>query len=335
MGYLSRRESAYEHPSAALKSVRSLIVVGASYSPVDGSNQESFGSVSAYAKGKRDYHDVLREKLKLLSEVLHEIHPGCRTRIIIDTAPVLERDFAQRAGLGWFGKNTMLINRQIGSYFFIAAILTDIELAPDPPHESSHCGTCTACLQACPTDAFEKPYVLDARKCISYLTIELRDQPIPEELRMGINDWLFGCDICQEVCPWNRKPWRGEPHPPVFEDLTSQDHLLDAVSLLQMTEQEFEKQFAETPLMRPGRAGMARNAAIVIGNSENPRFTDLLIASLQDESPLVRGACVWALGRIHKSEAISVVESRVQSESDPIVIREIKKLNATQDWKHR
>src|SRR5262249_21639426 len=161
------------------------------------------GRVARYARGA-DYHDVLRERLGRLLDWLRSRCPGCRSRGVVDTAPFLERDFARRAGLGWFGKNTMNFNKRLGSSFSLGALLTALHLRPDPTHETSHCGTCTACLEACPTQAFVAPGRLDSRRCISYLTIELRG-PIPDELRPGLGDWLFGCDVCQEVCPWNRK----------------------------------------------------------------------------------------------------------------------------------
>ncbi len=162
------------------------------------------GRISRYAWGAVDYHDLIHDRLRRLAGFLRQLQPDCQARGVVDTAPLLEREFAQLAGLGWIGKNTLVLNRQMGSWFFLAALLTDATLEYDSPHETDHCGTCRACLDACPTDAFPQPYVLDATRCLSYLTIELRDA-IPLEHRESFGDWLFGCDICQEVCPWNHR----------------------------------------------------------------------------------------------------------------------------------
>jgi epoxyqueuosine reductase len=250
--------------------------------------------VARYARGSADYHDLIRERLERLAEFLRGEHPGCKTRGVVDTAPLLERDFARLAGLGWFGKNTMLIHKRLGSWFFLAALLTDVELKYDAPHETSHCGTCTRCLDACPTQAFVEPYVLDARKCISYLTIEHRG-PIPEEFRDGIGDWLFGCDICQEVCPWNRKaPVTIEP------TLRSQPERIapNAVELLTLSPDEFRERFGDTPLSRPKRAGLLRNAAIVLGNSGDRAAVAALQHALHDTEPVVREAAGWGIAKL-------------------------------------
>ena len=324
MQYLSNRQSAYEHPRHVLESVRSVIMLGLNYHAKDDSVRSSNDAVvparvSRYAQGSADYHDVLKEKLRRLADVLHQHQPGCHTRGIVDTAPLLERDFARLAGLGWFGKNTMLINKRQGSWLFLAALLTDVELEPDQPHDSAHCGSCTRCLDACPTDAFPEPYVLDARRCISYLTIELRD-PIPEELRDGLGDWLFGCDICQDVCPWNNKaPQTQEPAFLPAEDLSP----ADAVALLQLDETGFRERFRKTPLFRPKRAGLLRNAAIVLGNSGRQEAIPVLRDSLSDPEPLIRGAAAWALGKLGGDAAHSALRTRLKSESDRIVVHEI------------
>ena len=271
MGYLDRRRDAYAHPSGVLPGVKSVVMLATSYHtedpPAATDPPPGFGKVARYARGGVDYHGLLRDRMRPLAALLHEAHPGGRTRAVVDTAPLLERDFARRAGLGWFGKNTLLLNKHAGSYLLLSALLTDAVLDYDPPHESAHCGTCTACLDACPTDAFTAPHVLDARKCIAYLTIELKgDEPIPDDLKDGCGDWLFGCDVCQEVCPWNNKATRTTD--PAFtprEDLAP----ADATAIAAMTDEEIEERFAGTPLVRPGPAGLRRNAANVLRNQDS------------------------------------------------------------------
>lgn len=296
MGYLERRQDAYASPESILSGARSLVMVALNYAADSSSQmQPGDGRVSRYAWGLRDYHDVLRERLRALADALHELSPGCRTRVVVDTAPLLERDFARRAGLGWFGKNTMLLNRRLGSWFFLGALLTDVALEPDAPQSTAHCGTCTRCLDACPTDAFVAPYVLDARKCISYLTIELRGRPIPDELRAGLGDWLFGCDVCQDVCPWNRKaPTTNEPAFQPRSDL----HPADCARLLSLSDAQFDAQFGDTPLARAGRAGIVRNACLVLGNSGDSAAVAPLRGALQDPDPVVREAAAWGLRRL-------------------------------------
>ena len=211
MHYLADRAAAYEHPRHVLDGVRSIVMLAMVYRTAEPADpQPGEGRVSRYAWGD-DYHDLIRQRLNRLTEFLVREAPGSKARGVVDTAPLLEREFAQLAGLGWIGKNTLLLNKRLGSWFFLAALLTDLELEYDEPHAADHCGTCRACLDACPTQAFVAPYVLDARRCISYLTIELRES-IPVELREGVGDWLFGCDVCQDVCPWNhRAPSSVEP----------------------------------------------------------------------------------------------------------------------------
>jgi epoxyqueuosine reductase len=280
--------------------------------------------VARYAQGIEDYHDVLKRKLRKLADFLHAQRPGCRTRGVVDTAPLLERDFARLAGLGWFGKNTMLINKRLGSWLFLAALLTDVELEADQPHESSHCGTCTRCLDACPTDAFPEPYVLDARRCIAYLNIELRG-PVPMELREGMGDWLFGCDVCQDVCPWNRKaPLTSEPSFQPVADLSP----ADAVELLQLDEAGFRERFHSTPLSRPKRSGLLRNAAIVLGNSGRLDAVPPLIAALSDADSVIRGAAAWALGQLGGEDARSALCERLALESDATVTDELTSATA-------
>ena len=301
MQYLPRRAAAYEHPEHVMPNVRSVVMLAINYNTEtdredtnDLPLSTSSARVARYAQGSADYHDLLRGKLKQLADAVHELQPGCRTRGVVDTAPLLERDFARLAGLGWFGKNTMLINKRAGSWLLLAALLTDLELEADVAHSTSHCGTCTRCLDVCPTDAFVAPYILDARRCISYLTIELKNQ-IPIDLRDGVGDWLFGCDLCQDVCPWNRKaPITPEPAFQPQEDL----HPADALQILKMTEAEFKARFQHSPLGRPGWDGLRRNAAIVLGNSGDPAVIPELVGCLEQVSPLVGEAITWALKKL-------------------------------------
>lgn len=241
------------------------------------------GKIARYAVGP-DYHETIWRKLDSIQTWLKERVPGCRTRGVCDTAPLLERDFARRAGLGWIGKNTMLINKHRGSYIMLGALLTDVELPPDQPHESQHCGTCTRCLDACPTDAFPQPGVLDARKCISYLTIETKGA-LTELQSAMVGDWLFGCDICQDVCPWNRKS--------VTDSAT-----VDAREILALDDQDFQKRFAGTTMHRSKRRGLARNAAIVLGTTGDRSALGVLQRALTDDDNGVRQAAAWAIQQI-------------------------------------
>lgn len=297
MAYMQRHAAARRHPAAVLPEVRSVVMVGMEYGerlqatdhrPKEntsscGLKSRAYGLISRYARGP-DYHLVLRDRLNRLLAWVREQVPACIGRGVVDTAPLLERDFARRAGLGWIGKNTMLINKHRGSYFFLGALLLDLDLTPDDPHVAEHCGTCTACLEACPTGAFAGPGWLDARKCISYLTIELRT-PIPEHLRTHVGDWLFGCDVCQEVCPWNRKD-------------ASEPESVDAVEILGLTDEEFRRRYKDTAIERTRRRGLVRNAAIVLGNTGDEAALPALEQALGDPEPMVRDAAAWAIGQI-------------------------------------
>jgi epoxyqueuosine reductase len=251
---------------------------------------------------------------------LRELAPGAATRGVVDTAPLLEREFAQLAGLGWVGKNTLLLNRHAGSYFFLAALLTDVVLEYDAPHAADHCGSCTACLDACPTAAFPQAYVLDASQCISYLTIELKEQ-MPAELRTGVGDWLFGCDVCQEVCPWNRfAPLSREAEFAPVDPMNP----VQLAELFDLDENDFRRRFRKTPLWRPHRRGLLRNAAIVLGNQRPQAAMPALVKGLNDEETVVRGACAWALGQIGGEAARAALASQLRAETDPDVLSEIR-----------
>jgi epoxyqueuosine reductase len=299
MAYMEKQAEARRHPASILPSVRSIVMLGLSYKPpgADAAPQRDsdalVGRIARYAAGL-DYHDVVRGKLNALLAWVQQRAPGVQGRGVVDTAPLLERDFARRAGLGWIGKNTMLINKKLGSYLFLGALLLDCDLPADGAFDAQHCGSCTRCLDACPTDAFTGPYRLDARRCISYLTIELRG-PVPEELRPGLGDWLFGCDVCQEVCPWNRKAPAGlEPAlAPAEAGLT-----VDLIELLGLSDDEFRRRFRHTALWRTRRGGLLRNAALVLGNLGDARAVPALERALDDTEPLVREAAGWALARL-------------------------------------
>jgi epoxyqueuosine reductase len=313
MNYLADRRDAYRHPGNVLDGARSIAMLAMNYRTAEPAEPSAGqGRVSRYAWGAVDYHDLIRGRLDSLAEFLREREPASHVRGVVDTAPLMEREFAQLAGLGWIGKNTLLLSRDEGSWFFLAALLTDIELAYDRPHETDHCGTCRACLDACPTGAFPQAYVLDASRCISYLTIELREA-IPNELRPRVGDWIFGCDVCQAVCPWNsRAPLSREV------DFAPRDdsNPTDLIELFELDDAAFRERFRHTPLWRPRRRGLLRNAAIALGNRRSPEVIPALIRGLNDSEPLVRGASAWALGRYALPEAQDALDARRTIEAD-------------------
>ncbi len=259
--------------------------------------REPSGPVARYARGD-DYHEVLRERVRALHHWLeHETGHAINARPYVDSGPILERDLAQRAGLGWFGKNTMLISPRIGSFFFIASLFVELDLEPDAPFEADRCGTCTRCLDACPTAAFVEPRVLDATKCISYLTIELKGA-IDEALRSAMGEHLFGCDVCQEVCPWNVS-FASALREPAFTarpGLDSRDAPVLARELLSMDQAQFSARFTGSAMKRAKRRGLARNATVVLGNVGTADDVPMLTAALQHDERLVREHAKWALG---------------------------------------
>ncbi len=334
MKYLGRDPETRRHPSSILEGVRSVMMLATNYcstDPIPLSDSASLatggrGRVSRYAWGETDYHQLVWGRLDQLAERARELFPGCQARGVIDTAPLLEREFASLAGLGWQAKNTMLISPRHGSWFFLAALLLDVDLPADPPIEIDYCGTCTACLDACPTDAFLAPRVLDARRCISYLTIELKTQ-IPRPLRSAMGDWMFGCDVCQEVCPWNRFSESTEDSHfyPVADDRSGKglEGTVDLRELFFWTEARFRERFRSTALWRPRRRGLLRNAAVVLGNQRQAESVPALSAGVCDSEPLVRGASAWALGQVGGEAAREILARRMLEESDPEVREEL------------
>jgi epoxyqueuosine reductase len=303
MRYLSERAEAYRDPCRVLGGVNSILMLGLPYrteEPLSASLGK--GRISRYAWGT-DYHEVVGAKLRALAELHRRLCPEADIRGVVDTAPLLEREYAQLAGLGWIGKNTLLLNREHGSWFFLAALLTTEVLCYDEPQGRNYCGTCSACLDACPTGALVAPHQLDARRCISYLTIELRG-PVPPELREGVGDWLFGCDVCQEACPWNRHGTaRGDS---AFAPFPGNDPV-ELAALFTLDEAAFRQRFRATPLWRAKRRGILRNAAIVLGNRPHEAAIAGLVRGLHDAEPLVREACAWALGRYDSDEAAAAL----------------------------
>ncbi len=289
MAYLERGAEKRADSRRVYEGAITAVVVGMNY----GGTQPS-GPIARYARG-RDYHDVLVDRLnELLSRIRVEVAPEVRGKPYVDTGPILERDLARRAGLGWFGKNTNLIHPRHGSFFFIGSLLLDLPLTADAPFAGEHCGSCTRCLDACPTDAFVAPHVLDARRCISYLTIELKDD-IPEALRPVMGELVFGCDICQEVCPWNVK----FSHDVTDTELQPRATLTtpDLGALLALSEEQFRATFRGTPVLRTKRRGLARNVAVALGNRGAPEDATALARAAQDAEPMVRRHAVWAMAR--------------------------------------
>lgn len=294
MDYLPRGAEKRRDSRLPAPGTTSAIVVGLDYG-----GREPAGPIARYARGD-DYHDVMLAKLDQLHEWLEsELGSPVKGKAYVDTGPILERDLARRAGLGWFGKNTNLVNPRIGSFFFIGALLVDLDLLPDTPFETDRCGTCTRCLDACPTDAFVESRVLDATRCISYLTIELKGA-IPEDLREKMGSHIYGCDVCQDVCPYNVKFAR-ELREPAFApraNIGDRDAQSLARELLAMDDDAFRASFRSSPIKRAKRRGLLRNAAVVLGNLGDVEDTPVLARAAHDPEPLVREHVAWALDQI-------------------------------------
>ncbi len=326
MAYLAEPRSRERRadPRQILPQCQSILVLGMPYpASLTGSikGKGAVGRIASYAMGL-DYHEVIPPKLKALVLFMEEqTGREIPNRWYTDTGPVMERDLAQRAGLGWIGKNTCLIHPAQGSYFFLAEILLGIELMVDPPFLADRCGTCTRCLDACPTGCILPDRTLDARRCISYLTIELKGS-IPADLRPLLGDWAFGCDVCQQVCPWNRRAAR-EEYDPAFAPRPEVSGL-DLGQALSLSSEAFSRIFKGSPIKRARRGGFLRSAAVVLGNQGDPQALPRLSHSLlHDPEPLVRGHAAWAIGQIHAEFALSVLSQAEKLETDPFVREEI------------
>ena len=308
MDYLAseRSRARRANPREILPECKSILVLATPYASPIGSptgvlregkgEGESRGKIASYAWGE-DYHDILPDRMKELVQFIEgKVGHPIKNRWYTDTGPILERDLAQRAGIGWIGKNTCLINPKQGSYFLLSEIFLDLALEPDPPFITDHCGTCTRCIEACPTDCILPDRTLDARRCISYLTIELKDD-ITTDLREKMGDWIFGCDLCQVVCPWNRFAGEGdsafaekEPLHPLTDELT-------------ITAQEFNRRFKPSPVKRAKRRGYLRNVAVALGNTGDIHDLPVLQNALNHDEPLVREHAQWAIEEINKRNA--------------------------------
>ncbi len=318
MQYLVREPQRRLHPALPFPQAKSVICLGYPYAPprlpsIDW-QRTLRGRIAAYAAGV-DYHEIIQSKLQEFVRFLRILCPDLWARPYVDTGPLLEREWAYRSSLGWFGKNTMLLHKQAGSWFFLAEILVSVDLEGEGIPRA-HCGKCTRCLTDCPTNALEEGYVLKAPLCISYLTIEHRG-PIPLELRPKLGNWIFGCDICQEVCPWNEKFARPR------EDLV--DELFPSLpALLQLDEAGFRARFARSAIRRTKRRGLLRNVAVALGNSKNPEAIGPLSRALQDPEPLIRGHASWALSQFAESEAHRALVRHLHREDDEQVKAEVQ-----------
>jgi epoxyqueuosine reductase len=296
MEWMEARASERGTPKTLWSDVRSIVMLGMNYAPATDpmtlAEQPAFGRISAYAQGQ-DYHDVVKKALKALGRWLGE-ETGEPLKVFVDTAPVMEKPLAAAAGLGWQGKHTNLVSRKAGSWLFLGAIYTAFDLEADAP-EKDRCGSCDACQRICPTDAFPAPYRLDARRCISYLTIEHKG-PIPEDLRPGIGNHVYGCDDCLAVCPWNKFAEAANAHRAFLPRAElAAPRIAD---LLALDDAAFRAVFAGSPIKRIGRNRMVRNAAIAAGNSGDPVFIPALQKLAQDDDQVVAEAATWALARL-------------------------------------
>lgn len=318
MDYLAASPARRVTPSAWLHGARSVVVALWRYAaapapPIDW-RSELVGRIAAYALGG-DYHVHLAEKLSALGEAVARTR-GARWAVHVDAGPLVEKELARRAGLGWYGRNTNILSTELGSYFLIACLVTDADIEPDAPASTDHCGVCTACLPACPTRALDDGPTIDAVRCISYLTIEHRG-PLDPQLRPLMGNWVFGCDLCQEICPWN-----GDPAARDAYDTALYPSL---ALLLGLDEDGFRDRYRHTAVWRAKRRGLARNAAVALGNSANrDAVSPLSRALLEHDEPLVRGHSAWALGQLGGAAAARGLNAAARAELVPPVRREIE-----------
>ena len=329
--YNDKRVNRGSTPQELLPGARSIICLALNYFPGDSEDNSAsdsgqrgpeaphppWGKIARYARG-RDYHRVMKQKMRaLVAKLSQQLSRTVGARWYVDDGPMLDRAAAARAGLGWFGKNTNILTSEMGSWVLLGQIITDLELVPDQPSRKT-CGSCVRCLDACPTGAIVAPYVIDNTRCISYQTIENRG-PIPLELRPKMLDWVFGCDICQEVCPVNRKEQPAKEPSFGRRDLD----VAELTEILKMTDEQFRGKFAGTPIMRTKRTGLQRNACVALGNLKQRESVASLACALTTGEALVRGHAAWALGEIGGESALESLEIAIKNEQDSYVREEI------------
>lgn len=318
MAWLGRDPERRAHPKGLWPEARSVVVVAMTYGPTEDPREllarHDRAAISVYARGG-DYHDLMKSRLKALARWLQG-ETGAGVKVFVDTAPVLEKPLAQAAGVGWQGKHSNLVARELGSWFFLGEVFTTLDLPPDPP-EIDHCGTCRRCLDACPTDAFLAPYRLDPRRCISYLTIEAKAQ-VPHAFRAAIGNRVYGCDDCLAVCPWNKFASRARESRLQARDGMEAPPLAELACL---DDAGFRARFAGSAIKRTGRDRFVRNVLIAIGNSGDPALAEPAQERLGDESPLVRGMAIWALARLLTPEAFAVLRARNEPKEHDMRVR--------------
>jgi len=327
MDYMTRSPQMHAQPQLLAPWSVSLITLAVNYyaAAPEFEHEHLYGRVARYAWG-RDYHEVVKPRLAALAAEIERLAARpLHARCFVDAVPLLERAAAARAGLGFFGKNTNLLQSSRGSWFFLAEILVDLDLPADPRDVRVSCGSCRRCLDACPTEAFEGPYVLDSRRCISYLTIENKGV-IPRELRKGLGEWIFGCDVCQDVCPFNR--FSSDTLWPELRPEAGAGPRLDLVELLSIaTDAEFRARFRGTPLTRPKRKGLLRNAAVVAANVGCTAAVPALVELVEhDPEPLIRSHSLWALSQLDPKRAARLSEGLSTRDDDPLVREELLSL---------
>jgi epoxyqueuosine reductase len=319
MGWMAANAERRGDPRALWPDARSVVMLGINYGPdedpLEVLKDRERGVISVYARGD-DYHEVIKPRLKALGRWLIE-KGGGDVKVFVDTAAVMEKPLAEVAGIGWQGKHTNLVSRELGSWLFLGAIFTTLDLPPDAP-DSNHCGTCRSCLDVCPTDAFPAPYQLDARRCISYLTIEHKG-PIPRELRPLMGNRIYGCDDCLAVCPWNKFAQAGREMKFHAREALRAPLLAE---LARLDDAAFRALFSKSAVKRIGRTRFLRNVLIAIGNSDDGALAREAERLLDDPAPLVRGAAIWALARLDRSRLVECAKERHGLESDPDVVAE-------------